>query len=226
MSYPNNVTMDCPLHGCVARHRAGDASAAAELIRFIDPVVRRILKRHLPRRETLEDMRQEVLLKVFTRMNQYEGRAPFSHWVASVARGTCFDHLRAQRRRPELRMADLSESEIHRLELHPMPAPPAKDPTVRELVSQLIERLNTRDRLLVTLFHFRENSITEIAGITRVSETLVKTRLLRARRKLRQLFLQMPAHDRTGRTRGAGVRLVTTKRSSAAPAFSLPRLAA
>ena len=50
-------------------------------------------------------------MKMFTRIDQYQGAVPFTHWVSRIAVTTCIDHLRAQKRRPELRWADLSERE-------------------------------------------------------------------------------------------------------------------
>src|SRR5215207_5313103 len=95
---------------CLARVRAGDEDAARELVEHLYPKVIRIVRSHLPRRMAEEDLAQEIFLKMFIRLDQYEARngKPFDHWIARLAVRTCFDALRSERRRPELRFSDLA----------------------------------------------------------------------------------------------------------------------
>ena len=102
--------------GCLSRVRQRDQAAARELVDHLYPLVIRIVRSHLPRRVAEEDLAQEIFLKMFTRLAQYQGAVPFPHWVSRIAVTTCIDHLRAQKRRPEFRMADLSETEAEVLE--------------------------------------------------------------------------------------------------------------
>src|SRR6187431_2381629 len=101
------------LPSCLARVRAGDDEAARELVEHLYPKVIRIVRSHLPRRMAEEDLAQEVFLKMFVRLDQYEARdgKPFDHWLARLAVRTCLDALRAERRRPEWRVSELSEGE-------------------------------------------------------------------------------------------------------------------
>src|SRR5271168_3920473 len=99
------------LVGCLGRVRLRDQVAARELVEHLYPVVIRIVRARLPRRVAEEDLAQEIFLKMFTRLEQYQGTVPFPHWVSRIAVTTCIDQLRAQKRRPEFRWADLSESE-------------------------------------------------------------------------------------------------------------------
>src|SRR5476649_263042 len=106
---PDDQSFD--LAGCLDRVRKRDQIAARELVEFLYPLVIRIVRSHLPRRVAEEDLAQEVFLKMFTRLDQYQGAVPFPHWVSRIAVTTCIDQLRAQKRRPEYRWADLSENE-------------------------------------------------------------------------------------------------------------------
>src|SRR5476651_2094038 len=94
--------------------RRGDEAAGEELIRGLYPVIFKIVRLHLPRRDDENDLVQEILMKVFSRLHQYKGTAPLTHWVSRLALTTCLDRLRAQKIRPEIRRADLTpdESEI------------------------------------------------------------------------------------------------------------------
>src|ERR1700679_4049231 len=104
------------LAGCLDRVRKRDQAAAKELVEHLHPLVIRIVRSHLPRRVPEEDLTQEIFLKMFTRLDQYQGAVPFTHWVSRIAVTTCIDQLRAQKRRPEFRWADLSEGEAAALE--------------------------------------------------------------------------------------------------------------
>src|ERR1043165_8166000 len=100
----------------IARVRAGEQAAARELVERLYPIVLRIVRAHRPRRIAEEDLTQDVFIKMFKRLAQYRGDAPFEHWVSRIAVTTCMDQLRAQKCRPELRWADLSPGEAAALE--------------------------------------------------------------------------------------------------------------
>ena len=101
---------------CLARVRQRDQTAARLLVEHLYPLVIRIVRSHLPRRVAEEDLAQDIFLKMFTRLEQYQGNVPFPHWVSRIAVTTCIDQLRAQKRRPEFRWADLSENEAEVLD--------------------------------------------------------------------------------------------------------------
>src|SRR5271157_267359 len=104
------------LPACLERVRRRDQAAARELVEHLYPLVIRIVRSHLPRRVPEEDLAQEIFLKMFTRLDQYAGAVPFTHWVSRIAVTTCIDQLRTQKRRPEFRWADLPENEAEVLE--------------------------------------------------------------------------------------------------------------
>src|ERR1700742_2678642 len=104
------------LADCLERVRRRDQAAARELVEHLYPLVIRIVRSHLPRRVAEEDLAQDIFLKMFSRLEQYQGNVPFSHWVSRIAVTTCIDQLRAQQRRPEFRWADLSENEAEVLD--------------------------------------------------------------------------------------------------------------
>ncbi len=187
------------LAGCLERVRERDQGAARELVEELYPLVIRIVRSHLPRRVPEEDLAQEIFLKMFTRIAQYQGAVPFSHWVSRIAVTTCIDHLRAQKRRPEFRMADLSEAEADVLgsvmtDENDVSAPDAM--AAHELVHKLLAQLKPEDQLVVRLLDLEQKTIAEISAITGWSQSLVKVRAFRARRKLRKLFLDLQRKEK------------------------------
>jgi len=181
--------LDVP--ACLDAVRAGDGEAARALVEHLYPLVMKIVRSHLPRRMLEEDLAQEVFLKMFTRMDQYEGRhgVPFEHWVSRLAVTTCLDALRAEKRRPEWRWADLGESERDWIDFFvgtQSTDAPQDAAGAREIMEKLLDILSPQDRLVISLLDLEERSVSEISQLTGWSKTLVKVRAFRARHKLRR----------------------------------------
>ncbi|HRJ47882.1 MAG TPA: sigma-70 family RNA polymerase sigma factor, partial [Opitutaceae bacterium] len=179
---PDDAPFDLP--GCLALVRQQDQAAARGLVEHLYPLVIRIVRGHLPRRVAEEDLAQEVFLKMFTRLDQYQGAVPFTHWVSRIAVTTCIDHLRAQKRRPEFRWADLSEQEAGLLDtvINDERAVEAGEAlAARELVERLLGQLKPEDQLVIRLFELEQKSLVEIREITGWSIAVIKVRAFRAR---------------------------------------------
>ena len=133
-------------------------------------------------------------MKMFTRLEQYQGAVPFSHWVSRIAVTTCIDHLRAQKRRPEFRWADLSEDEAEVLDAvltNESDQAPDDALAARELVNKLLGQLNPADRLVLQLLDLEQKTVPEIRALTGWNSSLIKVRAFRARRKLQKLFQEL-----------------------------------
>jgi RNA polymerase sigma factor (sigma-70 family) len=186
------TTSEFDVAQCLQKVRQHNQDAARALVEALYPLVIRIVRRHLPARSTEEDLAQEVFLKMFSRLDQYQPRAgiPFEHWVSRVAIRTCLDAARAETRRPELRLSDLSEDQNAWLEFmtaDPSPPPDSSPTSARELLETLLAQLSPTDRLVIQLLDLEEKSVGEIARITGWGRSLIKVRAFRARRKLRKL---------------------------------------
>ncbi|HWA10597.1 MAG TPA: RNA polymerase sigma factor [Opitutaceae bacterium] len=188
------------LAGCLDRVRQRDQAAARELVEHLHPLVIRIVRSHLPRRVAEEDLAQEIFMKMFTRIGQYQGAVPFPHWVSRIAVTTCIDHLRAQKRRPEFRWADLSENEAEVLDsvMTNENDVAANDSfAAHELVHKLLGQLKPDDRLVIQYLDLEQKTIAEICALTGWNTSLVKVRAFRARRKLRKLFEELKRKERS-----------------------------
>lgn len=180
------------LNACLDRVRQDDQEACRLLIEELYPQVIRIVRSHLPRRAAEEDLAQEIFVKLFARLPLYQARSgvPFEHWVSRLAVRTCLDALRAERRRPELRWADLGEDEAAWLEhmVGAEAAPPDASPHgAREILERLLGQLPAPDRLVITLLDLDQKSVKDISALTGWSTVVVKVRAFRARQKLRRL---------------------------------------
>jgi RNA polymerase sigma-70 factor (ECF subfamily) len=160
------------------------------------PQVIAIVRRHLPRRTDEEDLAQKIFVKLFANLGRYNPALPLENWVSRLALNTCLDELRAERRRPELRWADLSEEQAVVLEnffaTEPVSAyadPP--EPGSLELLQRLLDTLDSADRMVVTLLMLEEKTVAEVAAQTGWSKTLVKVRAFRARQKLKHTLAEL-----------------------------------
>jgi RNA polymerase sigma factor (sigma-70 family) len=186
---------------CLARVRDGDEAAARALVEELWPLVIKIVRSHLPRRTGEEDLAQEIFLKIFSRMEQYHEREgkPFAHWVSRVAVTTCLDALRAEKRRPEWRLADLGEQEalwLEHMTADESDEAPAEGLAARELMTKLLQTLSPEDRLVINLLDVEQRSVAEITELTGWGASKVKVKAFRARKKLRQTAEQMNAEGK------------------------------
>lgn len=180
--------------GCVRRVRQRDEDAARVFMDRLYPLVVKVVRAHLPRRTSEEDLVQTVFMKVFAHLDQYQGKVPLEHWVSRIAVNTSLNALKAEKSRPEFRWADLSEETqflMESLASEESDGLETQGLAARDLLRQLMERLSPADRLVVTLLHLEEKSVAEVRALTGWSAALVKVRAFRARKKLQKFLSQL-----------------------------------
>src|SRR5205809_7070192 len=172
----------------VDRARDGDDEAARELIRQLYPMVAKIVRGYRPRRVAEEDLTQMIFIKVFQNLAQYSGKVPISHWVSRIAVNTCRNLLMAEKARPELRHADLSEEQAAMLEnlASDNALSPDRKLAARDLVEKLLAMLKPVERLVIDVLYLQERSVAEVQNLTGWTAATIKVRAFRARQKLRK----------------------------------------
>ena len=182
------------VNSCLQRWQQGDESAAEELIRHLYPVISRIVRTNLPRRDHEDDVVQEILMKFFSRLHQYKGDAPLTHWVSRLALTTCLDRLRAQKIRPEVRWTDLTPEESKAFDdawLGGKTADATDAIAARDLVDRLLATLPPEDRHLILQVDLEGHSLEEISTRTGWGISKIKMRLFRIRGQLRKVMDQL-----------------------------------
>jgi RNA polymerase sigma-70 factor (ECF subfamily) len=172
--------------------RTGDESAFAEIVRRYGPRVFHTAARFFRRREQVEEAAQEVFLKAFTQLDTFEGRGSFEGWLTRIATNTCLNLVRGAKRRPELSASDLSEDESAWLE-HNMAGAAAERQQSAErglvaadLAERVLVKMSPDDRLVLMMMDGEEASVKEVAEATGWSESNVKVKAMRARRRMRE----------------------------------------
>ena len=139
----------------------------------------------------LDDLCQEIFLKVYENLKQFRGDAPFEHWVSRIAVRTCYDALRKQRHdKRHLPLDEMGvELQDRRIDAQLSAA------EARSVVLWAVARLKPEERLVITLMELEEKSVKEIAGLTGWTEVNVKVRAWRARQALKRI-LEETGHER------------------------------
>jgi RNA polymerase sigma-70 factor (ECF subfamily) len=187
----------------------GDQRAFEALVRLHERLVFGIIGSFLRRRQDVEDLAQEVFLKAYLAIGRFRPGAPFAPWLHRIAVNTCYDHLRGIRRRPEIGIADLAESEADFLDRYVEKGSPsaggetADRLAARDLAERILATLPPKDRLVITLREVQGFEIAEIATALGCSRPAAKVRLFRARRAMQaalgRLIRQEEQKARLGR---------------------------
>lgn len=182
----NHVETEIPESEWVDRARRGDEEAFLRLAVIYRPRVWSTASRFARSRAELEDLTQDLFLKIWRGLSSYREDAPFENWVMTVTVRGCYDFLRKHRRRRENEvLVDPQESRE---------APDEKserDERQRdawETVQLLLRELPPKDRTVITLLDLEERGVRETAQLTGWSESNVKVRAHRARKKMREIY--------------------------------------
>jgi len=166
----------------------GDESAFAEIVRRYSPRVFSVASRFFRQRSLVEEAAQEVFLKAFTQLGSFEGRGSIEGWLTRIATNTCLNMIRGAKRRPELTVSDLTDDEAQWLDHVDGREQPSVENIVvaTDLADRVLSVLSPEDQQALLMIDGEEASIREVAEATGWSESKVKVRAFRARKKVRE----------------------------------------
>jgi RNA polymerase sigma factor (sigma-70 family) len=173
----------------------GDEAACTEVIVASYPLIARHVRSQIRRRADVEDVIQEVIMKIALKLHQYHGPQPFEHWLSRIAITTAYDWLRKQKSRPAVSAGDLSEQELGALE-HALAEKGGADHSLRQdllggLLDKLIAMLHPREQVVIRMLDLEERPVREIADLTGWSESKIKVTAHRSRKKLAEILNQL-----------------------------------
>jgi RNA polymerase sigma-70 factor, ECF subfamily len=169
------------------RAQRGDPRAFEELIRPHLPSLRRFAFSFARKWEDADDLAQEALLKAFRSLKSFEGRSSLSTWLFTVTRSVGHDLYRSRQQKELLRQDELDDRhEASHEGADELLA--AKSDT--DILWQSIKKLEPEFRIALVLFDIEGLSYEEIAAIERVPLGTIRSRLSRARAKLKEILLE------------------------------------
>ena len=184
----------------IERILAGDENAFASLIRKYEKQVHAQALRQIDDFQIAEDIVQETFLQVYQRLETLEDPKLFPKWLYVIVNHLCI----AWHRKNRLQTQPLEETDISEIETEAYSRYVASEhakttaEAQRDLVQKLLTKLKESDREVITLHYFEEMTSSEIGTFLGVSENTVKSRLHRARQRLKQYeFMIQEALDIT-----------------------------
>jgi RNA polymerase sigma factor (sigma-70 family) len=182
----------------IEAYRAGRADAFDQLVRAYDLTVQRVLAQLNVEASDVEDLAQDVFLRVYRNLHRFRGQSSFYTWLYRITVNVFFDHTKKRKRadarlqRMRTAIADVSNAR-----------PDVDDPfraTFEQLTTDQFRRaiatLPETFRYVVSMRELDDLSYEEIAARTGISIGTVRSRLSRARARLKELL---------ARTVGAGL---------------------
>ena len=174
----------------------GNNNAFRFLVAKHERLVLHIVGRIIQRNDEVEDVCQEVFIKVFRKLKGYKGDARLSTWIAAIAYNTSISLVRKKNRRPE-QSYDEQPGLIYAEQDHGLNQQLVERDEVKNYLLEMIEQLPLHYRTVLTLFHLEEFSYREIEEITGMPEGTIKSYLSRARKLLRDKLEQIAEKEKT-----------------------------
>jgi RNA polymerase sigma-70 factor, ECF subfamily len=171
----------------IKRAQTGDGSAFNEVVLAYRKRILGTIVRLIGRPDDVEDVGQEVFLRLYFSLDQLRSPEVFEPWLYRLTVNAAYDYLRKQRRRQESRMADLSEQQVMMADAvagSKFDQEDRRRRDVRETVNEILGAVSEEDRILLTLKEVEGLSLKDLEAIYHVSENALKVRLFRARQRV------------------------------------------
>lgn len=171
--------------------REGDREAFAEMVEAYSPLIYRLALRMLGDEHEAEDVLQETFLNAYRALDRFEGRSSLSTWLYRIATNQALMRLRKQS--PPMVSVDETHVDEEGYELPRqftdwccLPEDEFMSAEAQAMLNEAAEELSPALRAAFVLRDLHGFSTREAAEILEISETAVKTRLMRARLQLRE----------------------------------------
>jgi RNA polymerase sigma-70 factor (ECF subfamily) len=168
----------------IERIKDGDTSLYNQLVSLHSPKILSIVRGVVRNREDAEEVAQDVFVKAYFSLSRFRGESSFSTWIFRIAYNMSISKTRGKRKEsvlcdnlgyiPDNSAVDYEEKE-------------SKE-RVYKLLYETIEYLEPSDRFIILSFYNHDKSIREIATICSMTESNVKVKLHRIKKRLNSLM--------------------------------------
>lgn len=151
------------------------------------------LKRYIHRlsrvsSEEAEDIVQEIFIKAYLNLNNYDDRLPFSSWMYRIAHNECISQFRKRRARGLDEQYDLDNAAVQRLISDLSPERDLDNTLRTEFVARVLDQLPEKYKSVLVLRYLEDKSYEEISDILEKNPKTVATLLNRAKKLCRSLI--------------------------------------
>lgn len=175
----------------ISRSQSGDIQAFNDLVELYQRQVYNLALRMLGSAETAEDATQDTFVSAYRAIAGFRGGS-FKAWILRIATNSCRDKMRVSRRASIVSLDNLMEEvgDFIADDKTESPEDYAQRRELGRLLDGSLARLPEDQRLVVVLSDIQGLTYEEIAQVIGISLGTVKSRLSRARLRLRELLLQ------------------------------------
>jgi len=166
---------------CIDRVKGGDKEAFSPLVSAYQDMIYTICLRMLGSEADAQEAAQDVFVKAFRSLASFQSKAKFSTWLYRIAYNQCISVIRKKVKMIDL-VEDIPEGEVDEGELNGLDNLSAAERS--RYLKLAIESLAETDAVVVTLFYYEELSLEEIANITGLSNSNIRIKLHRSRKKM------------------------------------------
>ena len=160
----------------------GDSNAFSFLINRYKDMVFTLVVKIVKNREDAEEVAQDSFIKAYQKLESFKGQSKFSTWLYTIAYRNALTKVR--KKQVETTNIDSFVIDNHQDGHDFSQVEAIKSGEQQKYVRKAIDKLGQTDALLITLFYLHEKSIEEIQEITDMSQSNVKVRLFRARKRV------------------------------------------
>ena len=184
----------------IERLKHGNQQALKDIIESYQDYVFTVALRIVKRKETAEEITQDVFVKVYQKINTYEYRAKFSTWLFTIVYRTSLNFLEKKKilvTASDITKPDFDDSIDHTEGMINWDNQWQSADSINELdyqrqkiIFKAIDKLEIKQGVVITLFYIKDFSVSEIAEIMQLSANTIKTHLFRGRENLKNALLK------------------------------------
>ncbi len=163
----------------VKKSKAGDKAAVEKLLCEAHTSVSYQCRKLLKNQQDAEDVTQEVLLTMYTKLDTLKEPAAFWGWLGRITANRCMNML--SRTHVDLQLLEDEDGhsildDIENLDQQLVPDAAFDNAETAQMIDEIVEALPEAQRMCTLLFYFDEMSVKEIANVMGTSENTVKNR--------------------------------------------------
>lgn len=175
----------------ITRTQNGDTEAFNPLVRKYQPRIYNFIYRRIQNHEAAEDLCQEVFLKAWQALPNFQRRAVFYSWLHQIAVNCSIDFIRKQSRQIVFATEELTinpDDTFQMPQTHPSPDDILEKEELGDIIREVVTQLPPGQHAVFNLRYREELSIKEIASRLNKSESTIKAHLYHARQNLQDML--------------------------------------
>ena len=172
------------------RAQNGDPEAFGQMMEPLEQLVWRVCWHYTGNREAAEDCGQEAMIRIWRNLANYRGECALESWVYRIAANCCMDWLRKKKRDKSVSMEPLREQGFDPADPSPGTEEQAVAKDERQRLREAIARLPDDQREALILTQLEKVPYEEAAQALGVSEGTIKSRVNRAKVRLKEILTE------------------------------------